>query len=271
MDSGVLCESHPCRAGGGVVRKDQGQPDLETLILLSGSHKTRKSGVCAMEAVAWLAGEEHTDYPRCSCPVIATFVRSWNDLLLDDETRTRLLCPYLKRLVGTRSTRKVEVERSWMALDWLIREYTPAWLDLSPGLAEHAAALRELSSVDSISVSGAQPVVSSAGAAARAAAWDAAGAAAGAAAWDAAGAAARAAAGAAAWDAAGDVVWAAARAAAWDAAWVAARDAAWVAAWVAAGEAAGAAAGDALAPTVIKLQSSACGLLDRMIAVKGES
>ena len=225
------------------MRKDQGQPDLETLILLSGSHKTRKSGVCAMEAVAWLAGEEHTDYPRCSCPVIATFVRSWNDLLLDDETRTRLLCPYLKRLVGTRSTRKVEVERSWMALDWLIREYTPAWLDLSPGLAEHAAALRELSSVDSISVSGAQPVVSSAGAAARAAAGEA----------------------------AGDVVWAAARDAARGAAWVAAGEAAGGAAWVAAGEAAGAAAGDALAPTVIKLQSSACGLLDRMIAVKGES
>ena len=55
----------------------------------------------------------------------------------------RLLKPLLPRLIGTRATPEIHERRSYLALDWLIREATPAWLDLVPALAPHAAALRD--------------------------------------------------------------------------------------------------------------------------------
>lgn len=59
--------------------------------------------------------------------VIAAFLRSWNDTLGDDD-RNRLLKPLIPRLVGTAAGPEVEDRRVWMSLDWLVREYTPAWL-----------------------------------------------------------------------------------------------------------------------------------------------
>jgi len=239
-------------------------PNIETLVLLHGSHPSRDGGVCAMEAVAWLAGEPHSDAPECACPVLTKFVVSWNDAIRDDETRTRVLRPFLPRLIGTRSTHAVEMARSRLASDWFIREMLPAWLDLTPALKEHAGKVRALPPLlDTVTIRAAIPVIEEAGKAASAA---------GAAAWAAARAAARAAAGDAAWDAAWDAARAAARAAAgdaaraaaWDAAWDAARAAAGAAAW----DAARAAAGDALQPTVARLQASVCDLLDRMIDVQ---
>lgn len=97
-----------------------------------------------MEAVARLAGEPHSPEPACVCPVLAAFGSAWDDALDYAEDRQRLLAPYVSRLVDTRSTQEVEERRAYMALDWLIRTYTPAWLDLQPELAEHAAALRAL-------------------------------------------------------------------------------------------------------------------------------
>ena len=34
--------------------------DLDTLVLTSGAHARRAQGLCAMEAVAWLAKEKHS-------------------------------------------------------------------------------------------------------------------------------------------------------------------------------------------------------------------
>jgi hypothetical protein len=221
-----------------------------------------------MEAVAWLAGEPHSDQPACACPVIGAFMRSWNDSLPDDEIRTRLLRPLLPLLVGSRSTTAVELQRSYLALDWLARECAPAWLSLRDDLKAHAVALRGLAPLtDATSCLAAQKTLAAALDAALDAAWDAARAAARAAAWDAARDAAGAAAGAAARDAAGDAARDAAGAAAGDAAGAAAGDAAWDAARAAAWDAAGAAAGDAVAPTVAMLQASASDLVRRMVAV----
>ena len=210
--------------------------ELDTITLKSGTH-VPDGEMCLMEATAWIAGESWSDHPQCVCPVLAAFCRLWNDAL-DDNTRDRLLKPFVVRLIGTRSTPEVESKRSFLALDWLVRVQTPAWLQLA-GLNDHAnqlARLAPLATPDNCCA--AQPLLDAAGAAAAAAAWDAAGAAAWDAAWDAAGDAARAAAGAAAWAAAG----------------------------AAASDAARAAAGAALAPTVLALQVSAVDLLDRMIA-----
>jgi hypothetical protein len=236
--------------------------DLATLTLGTGSHIDRDAGVCLLEAVAWWADESHTDAPACVSVVLTSFGTRLNDVLPQD--RRQQLVPLIPRLVGTRSDGHDET-RSYMALDWLIRTYTPAWLDLA-GLTAEATALRDLRRiVDLVAARQAGPVVRKArtkAAAARAAAWDAAGDTARAVARAAAGDAARAAARAAAWDAAGVAAGDAARAAAWDAA----GDTARAVARAAARDAAGAAAGAALQPTVDQLQDSAIVLFTDMIA-----
>jgi hypothetical protein len=236
--------------------------------LRSGGHKPAQieSGeACVMEAVAYVAGLPLSDAPDCVCPVIASFMRSWNDSLQSDAERDRLLKPLIPRLIGTKSTPAAEERRSYMALDWLIRVHTPAWLDRVESLKPHAIALRDLEEIaDMAGAVTAGERVRAARDAVGAAAWNAAWDAAGAAAWDAAWAAVWDAAGAAAWDAAWAAVWDAAGAAAWDAAGAAVG----AAAWAAARDAAGAAAWDALKPTVAELQVSALALVDRMIDVR---
>jgi len=269
----------------------------DTITLARGAHEDRSDGLCLLEAVAWFAGESHSDHPACVSPVLAAYGRHLNDVL-PDESR-RLLIPFIPAMSHTAGD-GLDKARGYLALDWLIRVYTPAWLDLA-GLSAEAGQLRGLHRInDLITVRNAGPVVrmaadkaTAAGTAARNAAWDAAGTAArtaaGPAAWDAAGTAARAAAedaaGTAAWDAAWpaaeDAAETAAGTAAWDAAEDAARAAAWDAAWDAAETAARTAARNAarnaartaaktaarnkLALTVTQLQDSAILLLSTMI------
>ena len=240
-------------------------PDLDTIKLEAGKHKSPDDGMCLLELAAYLSPtSEFTDHPKCVSPVLGSFGRSWNDAL-GDETR-QLLKPYAPKLLNTATGKRDDEIRAWMLTDWLARECAPAFLRLA-GLTAQAELLESLAPLTSAAKARkAQPVLdgvrkeaaaarAAAGAAARAAAWDAAGAAARAAAGAAAGAAAWDAAGAAAWDAAGAAAGAAARAAAGaaagaaaaarDAAGAAAWDAAGAAAWDAAGAAAGAAARDA--------------------------
>ena len=211
-----------------------------------GGHSSPDEGMCVMEAVAFVAGEPFSDHPACACPVIASFMRAWNDGLPTDEDRRRLLSPFVLRLVGSKATPEVELRRSWMAFDWLVRECAAEFLSLTDALKPHADTLRALPEIGPANFDTVVPVVRAAGAAA----WDAAGAAAGAAAWAAAGDAAVNAAVNAAWAAAGDAAGDAAGAAAVNAAWDAARDA----------------AGAALKPSVERLQASAAGLVGRMLA-----
>ncbi len=240
--------------------------DIEKIELAVGGHRNPEAGMCVMEAVAYVAREPHSDHPKCCSPIIASFLRSWNDALNADD-RNRLLKPLIPILIGTSINEAVEARRAWMIIDWLIRDFTPPWLRLAK-LNPSADALANAPEVNSAErVAGAMQVIivakkeaaaagASARAAARAAAW--------AATWAAAGASAGASAGDAAWAA----TWAATWAAAWAAAWDAARDAAWDAAWAAVADAAAAAAGDALRPTTERLQLSAVELIMRMCAVK---
>ena len=224
------------------------------LRLEDGSHRPDE-GVCLMEAVAWLAREPHTDHPDCTCPVLGAVGRSLNDCL-DVERRQRLK-PVIPALVGTAGDGHAEA-RGFMAMDWIVRTYTPAWLRLAR-LDTEADGLQSLPEIaDAATLRGAQEMLDAARQSVEAS---------GAAAWNAAGAAA--------WDASGAAAWNAAWAAAWAAAW----DASGVAAW-AAGVAAGAAAraaGDAardaarnaagaeLEPTKLALQDSAILLFRRMV------
>ena len=227
--------------------------DLTAITLAKGSHDGDCDDPqrCLFEWYNWLTRQKHTDScPPGVSPVLHAYGVQLNDALPDDKRQQlkRFLPNGADRLAGTASD-GLDETRGYIALDWLIRTWTPAWLDLA-GLTAEAAALRDLRRItDLVAAQQARPVVlagrdkadaawAAAWDAARAAAWDAAGAAA----WAAAGAAAWAAAGDAAWDAAwaaaGDAAGDAAGAAAGDAAWAAARDAARDAAWAAAGDAA---------------------------------
>ena len=271
--------------------KSKAALDIKALLLASGSHRSPEEGMCVMELCSYLAHEPFSDHPQCASPVISAGLRSWNDSL-DDDAR-QMLKPLAQRLIGTAAPAHIEAQRAWMAVDWLIRVYTPAWLELAK-LQREADGLKALPEItDAGSLEAAKPLIAAAkqsaqvrwlaaraaardaaGGAARGAAWDAVGGAAWLAARDAAWDAARDAAGDAAWDAAwlaaGDAVggaaWLAARDAAWDAARDAAGDAAWDAAWLAAGDAARDAARDALKPTVVFLQKAALVLFERMIS-----
>ena len=221
------------------------------VVLEAGKHKNSDDGVCLLELVSLLAGEPFTDHPGCVSPVLAGFGRSLNDELPDDK-RQRLL-PLAPRMIGT-ARDGMDEARGFLALDWLVRVYLPAWLRLTPDLVADADALAGFRPITDLG-SAAEVGVLVRHAKKRA---DVARVAVGAAAGDAAWAAASAAASAAVGDAAGDAAWAAASAAA--------SAAVGDAAWATASAAASAAARDVLAPTVDTLQDSAIDLLDRMIA-----
>jgi hypothetical protein len=118
--------------------------DLDKVTIKHSNHEPQEpsndASACALEWVSILAGESWSDRPKCACPVISDFVRTWNDCLPDDESRGRLLKPLIPLLIGTRSTSKVERVRAWMVVDWDMRVRVPAWLRLE-GFEDFAKAL----------------------------------------------------------------------------------------------------------------------------------
>lgn len=236
---------------------------MKEIKLAKGAHpapfdESGAATMCVQEYVSYLAGEPHSDSPKCVSPMLTAFMVAFNDAL-DDETRQRLR-PYAVRQIGTKGDGQDEV-RSYIALDWIIRTCTPAFL-AAAGLTEEADKLRGLATIKGLEQAQAAGLhVNAAEAAARAAAR----------------AATRAATRAAAWAAAWDAAWAAARAAtraaaraaAWAATGAAVRDAAWDAAEAAIEAAVWNAARDTLESTVKMLQESAFTLLDQMIDPAG--
>ncbi len=91
--------------------------------------------MCAMEMVAWLADEPHSDEPGCACPVIGAFVRACNDSM-NDEQRNRLLRPLVPYLVDSRTSAAVERARGYVVVDELVRNLLPAWLRRHRRVAE---------------------------------------------------------------------------------------------------------------------------------------
>ena len=235
--------------------------DAQHYFLSRGAHVSAADGRCAMEWVSYLAGEPHSDAPVCVSHVLRAFCVTFNDCL-DNGQRQRLR-PYLARTIGTAGD-GLDDQRAWLARDWLIRVYTPAWLSLAylDAAADRLRALPPVLAVENLTramdtLHGARSEAAAAWAAAR----DAARPATRGVSWQATRAAAWAAARTASWDAALAATCAAEAAHAGDAAWTAAWDAARAAAW----DAAGAAAGTALQPTVLELRRSGFVLLDRML------
>ena len=114
--------------------------------LAHGPHATPEDGRCAMEWVSYLAGEPHSDQPACVSPALRAFCVALNDGL-EKNARQRLR-PYLARTIGTTHD-GLDEERSWMAMDWLIRVYARAWLELA-GVTEAARGLAVLAPVQGV-------------------------------------------------------------------------------------------------------------------------
>lgn len=112
-----------------------------------GSHKSRGDGMCAMEMVAWLAGERHSDGPRCTSPVIAAFVRALNDAIPTDAGRSYYLRSWIPRLINTRSNAAEERRRALMVVDHLVRAFLPLLLR-DQGRFDAAAELANLRPID---------------------------------------------------------------------------------------------------------------------------
>jgi hypothetical protein len=119
---------------------------VNDIVILRGEHKTREEGMCAMELVAYLAGEEHSDHPRCACPVLAGAARGLNDRIRDDAKRTRIMLPVAEALVGSRRDAATEQRRAYRLTDFAVRVAAPAALD-AVGYTEDAARLRALSPI----------------------------------------------------------------------------------------------------------------------------
>jgi hypothetical protein len=117
--------------------------------LAHGPHATPEDGRCAMEWVSYLAGEPHSDQPACVSPALRSFCVALNDGL-PRKTRQRLRS-YLTRTIGTTHD-GLDEERSWMAMDWMIRVYAPAWLDLAgvTGAARELALLAPVQGVGNL-------------------------------------------------------------------------------------------------------------------------
>lgn len=77
----------------------------QTVKLSRGKHTRPEDGACVLELASMLAGEPFTDHPRSVCPVIGSFLRTYNDLV--DDRRRQALYPCASKVVGSRASRHV--------------------------------------------------------------------------------------------------------------------------------------------------------------------
>ena len=82
----------------------------QTVRLSAGRHRNASAGACVMELASMLAHEPFSDRPETSSPVIAAFLRTYNDGL-DDEQRQDLY-PLAALIVGSAGSRALEDARA---------------------------------------------------------------------------------------------------------------------------------------------------------------
>jgi len=97
----------------------------QTVRLSAGGHSHAAAGMCVMELSSVLAGEAFGDSPRAVCPVIAMFLRYYNDLL--DDRRRQQLIPYAAHVVGTRADARTEARRARLCRRWVLSVARPGF------------------------------------------------------------------------------------------------------------------------------------------------
>lgn len=88
----------------------------QTARLAKGRHPSPGLGVCVMELASMLADEPFSDRPASASPVIAAFLRTYNDGV--DDRRRQDLYPLAALIVGTAAGRRLERERASRCLEF---------------------------------------------------------------------------------------------------------------------------------------------------------
>src|SRR5690242_15444647 len=88
----------------------------QTVRLSAGRHRNASAGACVMELASMLAHEPFSDRPATASPVIAAFLRTYNDGI--DDHRREDLYPLAALIVGTAGSRAVERERASRCLEF---------------------------------------------------------------------------------------------------------------------------------------------------------
>jgi hypothetical protein len=83
--------------------------NYQTATLSQGRHRTPAAGVCVMELASMVAGDPFSDHPACVSPVIAGFLRGYNDAV--GHRGRPVLKRYAVETLGTVAGRDVERRR----------------------------------------------------------------------------------------------------------------------------------------------------------------
>jgi hypothetical protein len=81
----------------------------QTVRLSAGRHRSAHAGACVMELASMLADERFSDRAATVSPVIAAFLRTYNDGV--DDVRRQDLYPVAALIVGSAASRAIEAER----------------------------------------------------------------------------------------------------------------------------------------------------------------
>src|ERR1051326_9010290 len=95
----------------------------QTVRLEAGNHPHAAAGMCVLELASVLSDDEFDAYPASVCPVIAAFLRCYNDLV--DDRRRQDLIGCAAAVVGSRATRDVETRRARLCRRWVVEVARP--------------------------------------------------------------------------------------------------------------------------------------------------
>jgi hypothetical protein len=102
-----------------IAQPEGGSPATHQTVRLSrGRHSSPERGACVMELASMLDTGPFTDHPRSVCPVVAAFLRNYNDWV--DDGRRQDLYAYAAKAVGSRASRAVEEARTRRLMKWAV-------------------------------------------------------------------------------------------------------------------------------------------------------
>jgi len=97
----------------------------KTVRLSRGRHVSPEVGACVVELASMLAGEPFTDRPRSVSPVVAAFLRGYNDGVGD--RRRQDLYPLAAEIVGSTAPVEIEQARLGRCREWTRMLYRTRW------------------------------------------------------------------------------------------------------------------------------------------------
>ena len=88
----------------------------QTVTIRRGKHASPDRGACVVELASMLAGQRFSDHPPTVCPVIAGFLRGYNDLMPEQDLPE--LYPIAALVVGSAGPKWVRRERARRLIEW---------------------------------------------------------------------------------------------------------------------------------------------------------